>query len=204
MDSLSYNKRVRDNSDTSESTQSETRRRVHDDPEITESVQNDANKRPRHNSEIAELTQTESKRLGEDFLDDLDDSDICTTSPDLDLFMKSFEQEISGSIPPTVKIIDLETDSGESRPDLGYLLEASDDELGIPPTEKPIDTELFRVTTESTELWRFDEQTSFGYDSFDLGFNDEIYEHNSNSTEFVALDSLFDYTDWQSETLPAL
>ncbi|KAL8120884.1 uncharacterized protein LOC141724952 [Apium graveolens] len=202
MDSLSYNKRVRDNSDITQSAQSETRKRVHDDSEITELDQTDANKRARYNSEITELTQTESKRLGEDFLDDLDDSDVCK-SPDLDLFMKSFEQEISGSIPPTVKIVDLETDSGESRPDLGYLLEASDDELGIPPSEKSIDTELFRVTTESTELWRFDEQT-FGYDSFDLGFNDDVYEHDSNSTEFVALDSLFDYTDGQSETLPAL
>lgn len=203
MDSVGYNKRVRDNSDITESAQSETRKRVYHDSEINESAQTDASKRARYNSEITELTQTESKQLGEDFLDDLDDSDICTTSPDLDLFMKSFEQEISGSIPPPVKIIDLEADSGESRPDLGYLLEASDDELGIPPSEKPIDTELFRVTTEPTELWRFDEQ-SFGYDSFDLGFNDDVYEHNSNSTEFVALDSLFDYTDWQSETLPAL
>lgn len=203
MDSLSYNKRVRDNSDITESTLSEKRKRVHQDSETTESAQTDVNKRARYNSEITESTQTGSKRLGEDFLDELDDSDICTTNPDLDLFMKSFEQEISGSIQPTVKIIDLETDSGESRPDLGYLLEASDDELGIPPSEKPVDTELFRVTPESTELWRFDEQT-FGYDSFDLGFNDDIYEHNTNSTEFVALDSLFDYPDWQSETLPAL
>lgn len=191
MDSLSCN---------NESTRSETRKRFHDDSEVVELAQTDVKKRGRFDSVNTESTQSESKRFKEDFLDELDDSDICTTSPDLDLFMKSFEQEIAGSIP--AKIVNLETDSGESRPDLGYLLEASDDELGIPPSEKPIDTELFRVTTESTELWRFDEQVS-GYDSFDLGFNDEIYEYKSNSTEFVALDSLFDFTD-SSLGLPAL
>ncbi|KAL1807757.1 hypothetical protein ACET3Z_024747 [Daucus carota] len=191
MDSLSCN---------NESTRSETRKRVHDDSEVVELAQTDVKKRGRFDSVNTESTQSESKRFKEDFLDELDDSDICTTSPDLDLFMKSFEQEIAGSIP--AKIVNLETDSGESRPDLGYLLEASDDELGIPPSEKPIDTELFRVTTESTELWRFDEQVS-GYDSFDLGFNHEIYEYKSNSAEFVALDSLFDFTD-SSFGLPAL
>ncbi|WOH07710.1 hypothetical protein DCAR_0727143 [Daucus carota subsp. sativus] len=190
MDSLSCN----------ESTRPEIRKRVHDDSEVVELAQTDVKKRGRYDSENTESTRSESKLFKEDFLDDLDDSDICTTSPDLDLFMKSFEQEIAGAIP--AKIVNLETDSGESRPDLGYLLEASDDELGIPPSEKPIDTELFRVTTESTELWRFDEQVS-GYDSFDLGFNDEIYEYKSNSAEFVALDSLFDFTD-SSFGLPAL
>lgn len=203
MDSLSYNQRVRDSSEVTESTRHETGKRVHDDSEPTESAQADVKKRIRYDADIPESTQSESKRLRVDFLDDLDDSDIGTTSPDLDLFIQSFEQEIAGSVPPAVKIIDLETDSGESRPDLVYLLEASDDELGIPTSEKPIDAELFQVTTESTELWRFDEQ-SFGYDSFDIGFNDDIYEQNSDLTEFVALDSLFDHTDWQSETLPAL
>jgi hypothetical protein len=31
-------------------------------------------------------------------------------------------------------VVDLTSDSGESQPELGYLLEASDDELGLPPS----------------------------------------------------------------------
>lgn len=156
--------------------------------------------------ELAESTQSELKRFKEDFLDELDDSDICTTSQDLDSFMKSFEKEISGSSPAN------ESNSGESRPDLGYLLGASDDELGIPPSvsnENLAETELFRVTSESgglSELWRLDEVVS-GYDSFSFEFNDDVLGFDNNSNEFVAVDSLFDYTDsgfGSSEILPAV
>ncbi|WOH13367.1 hypothetical protein DCAR_0832877 [Daucus carota subsp. sativus] len=158
--------------------------------------------------EPTESTQPELKRFKEDFLDDLDDSDICTTSHDLDSFMKSFEQEISGSTPAN------ESYSGESRPELGYLLGASDDELGIPATvsdDKLTDTELFRVSTESgelSELWRFDEAVS-GYDSFSLEFYDDVFEFCSddNVGEFVAPDSVFDYADLgfgSSDIIPTL
>ncbi|KAK1380911.1 Calmodulin-regulated spectrin-associated protein [Heracleum sosnowskyi] len=155
-------------------------------------------------TEFTESTQSELKRFKEDFLDELDDSDVCTTSQDLDSFMKSFEQEISGSVPAN------ESNSGESRPDLGYLLGASDDDLGIPPSvsnENLNDTELFRVTSESvglSELWRFDDYNSFGFELSDDGFG---YDSNSNVSEFVAVDSLFDYTDvgfGSPEILPAV
>ncbi|XP_074343030.1 uncharacterized protein LOC141680813 [Apium graveolens] len=157
-------------------------------------------KRVRDDSEATESTQSELKRFREDFLDELDDSDICTTSEDLDSFMKIFEKEISGSIPAN------ESKSGESSPDLGYLLGASDDELGIPPSEEKLaETELYRVPSESvglSELWRFD-------DSFGFEFNDDVfgYDSNSNGSEFVAVDSLFDYSDigfGSSEILPAI
>ncbi|KAL6996123.1 hypothetical protein U1Q18_006262 [Sarracenia purpurea var. burkii] len=49
--------------------------------------------------------------------------------------MKRFEEEISTlpPPPPTMTVVDLISDSGESQSELGYLLEASDDKFGIPP-----------------------------------------------------------------------
>ena len=45
------------------------------------------------------------------------------------------------------------SDSGESRPDIGYLLEASDDELRIPPpAATPVRKELVTVKSDSSEL----------------------------------------------------
>ncbi|KAM1304098.1 hypothetical protein ACFX2F_021819 [Malus domestica] len=44
------------------------------------------------------------------------------------------EQE-SETDPASVPMVDLTSESGESNPDLRYLLEASDDELGLPPSE---------------------------------------------------------------------
>ncbi|KAL2503310.1 hypothetical protein Fot_37158 [Forsythia ovata] len=78
----------------------------------------------------------EVKRLGEDLLDSLgDESEFYTANKDLDSFMKSFEEEIMGSPSPTVDVVDLKSASEEeSQPDLGYLLEACDDELGLPPS----------------------------------------------------------------------
>ncbi|KAL2546476.1 hypothetical protein Fot_15709 [Forsythia ovata] len=102
----------------------------------------------------------EVKRLREDLLESLsDESDFCTTNQDLDSFMKSFEEEIMGSPSPTVDVVDLKSASEESQPDLGYLLEASDDELGLPPSaSSPAGvlnegkTELGRVDSDSSEL----------------------------------------------------
>ena len=175
-------------------------------------------KRGRDNSDQLELDSQEVKKLREDLLDFFDDSDLCTTSQDLDSFMKSFEEEISSSKPPPVPVVDLTSESGESRPELGYLLEASDDELGLPPsattdTKSYVEPELVRVDSESQGLGEF------------LGFGEQICEFDSlefgigegssygNNGEYVALDGLFDYSDlgfgssefsWRSETLPAL
>lgn len=57
-------------------------------------------KRVRDDSDEPESDSPEVKRLRDDLLGNLDDSDLCTTSQDLDSFMKSFEEEIS-STPPT-------------------------------------------------------------------------------------------------------
>ncbi|PSR84933.1 Protein like [Actinidia chinensis var. chinensis] len=158
-------------------------------------------KRVRDDSDESELDSPEVKRLRDDLLGTLDDSDLCTTNPDLDSFMKSFEEEISAS-PSPAPVVELTSDSGESRPDFGFLLEASDDELGIPPstTASPTDgsVEWLRVWSNSgaelSELGFEDQIPS--YDSFDFGIAGDGDNYNGNDDlEYSALDELFDYSD---------
>ncbi|CAL5350131.1 unnamed protein product [Camellia sinensis] len=165
-------------------------------------------KRVRDDSDESEFSEShlpEVKRLKDDLLSNLDDSDLCSTIPDLDSFMKSFEEEISASAPPSppVAVVDLTSDSGESQPELGYLLEASDDELGLPPsvttTSSSEVSELVRISSdesdELSELWRFDDQI-LSYDSFEIGIAGHEDNYNGiNNGEYVALDGLFDYSD---------
>ncbi|XP_009804742.1 uncharacterized protein [Nicotiana sylvestris] len=170
-------------------------------------------KRVRDNSAELEINSPEVKRLREDLLDDLyDPSEFCSSNHDLDSFMKSFEDEITTSPEPATARVS--SDSGESQPELGYLLEASDDELGLPPATES-ETELVGVCSESAELSNellgFDGEIP-GYDPFDLGIvESEQYSANVIG-EYVGLDGLFDHSDlgfgsgdflWRPETLPA-
>lgn len=176
-------------------------------------------KRVRVNSDESEFNSPEVKRLREDLLDDLDDSEFCTMSHDFDSFMKSFEEEITASpaVATATEVVDLTSESDESQPELGYLLEASDDELGLPPptaVEHEAEIELIRVSSDSTELsnglWELEERIP-NYDSFELGIAD-LVDYNASVCEYVALDGLFDHSDlgfgsadflWRPETLPA-
>ncbi|KAK6134069.1 hypothetical protein DH2020_032166 [Rehmannia glutinosa] len=178
-------------------------------------------KRVRDESEGTEsdIDSPEVKRLRENLLDSLDDDpEFCTSNQDLDSFMRSFEEEITASPSAAgggeAEVVDLTSDSGDSQPDLGYLLGASDDELGIPPPmsspgglETELRTEPVRVESGSSEFggefWEIPSYDSFGY-----GFG----ETDNYNGEYVALDGLFDYSDlglgsseyeWRPETLPA-
>ncbi|GFP85339.1 hypothetical protein PHJA_000677600 [Phtheirospermum japonicum] len=171
-----------------------------------------AKKRVRDEYESLELDidSPEVKRLRDNLLDSLDDDpEICASNQDLDSFMKSFEEEITAS--PSAAAVRGGA-SGESRPDLGYLLGASDDELGIPPpttSSSPgeLGAELVRVESDSSEFggefWEIPD-----YDAFGSGLG----EAGSYNGEYPALDGLFDYSDmglgsgdypWRPETLPA-
>uniref|UniRef100_A0A5B7C6E3 Uncharacterized protein n=1 Tax=Davidia involucrata TaxID=16924 RepID=A0A5B7C6E3_DAVIN len=120
-------------------------------------------------------------------------------------------------------VVDLTSNFGESRSDLSSLLEASDDELGLPPSttspdevESNEETELVRFSSDTTglsELWGFDDQVP-SYDSLEFGMDDTDRFYDNND-EYVALDGLFDHSDvgfgssdypdlsWWPETLPA-
>lgn len=183
-------------------------------------------KRVRDDSAEPELDLPEVKKLKDDLLSGfLDDSDPDAAVLDLDSVMKSFEVEITPCSSPPVEVVDLtSSDSGESKPDLGYLLEASDDELGLPPSSTVSSqgaksdevTELVRVSSESSgigELWGFEDNVNIAsYDSFELG----VGGVNNFINDYVAFDDgLFEYSNvyvdpaeisdfsWRYETLPA-
>ncbi|OIV90937.1 hypothetical protein TanjilG_16897 [Lupinus angustifolius] len=176
-------------------------------------------KRVRDESSESWLELSESKRFKDDLLELFDEADLIPSTQDLDSIMKSLQDEISASHSPAPIIVT--SNSGEYQPHIGYLLEASDDELGIPPPGdssvmegKKEDDELFRVSSDSSgigELWQFEDHM-MRYDSFDMG-NGFGYE-NSN-TEYVLFDGLFDNSDlhydsaefsesWRHETMPEL
>ncbi|XP_049410303.1 uncharacterized protein LOC125873410 [Solanum stenotomum] len=167
-----------------------------------------------------DVDSPEAKQIREDILDILDEpetvGDGVPENQDLDSVIKSFEEEIlhRSTLPSPHTLIDLTlSDSGESQSDLGYLLEASDDELGLPPSFSPenhIDSEsrLENTIGFENELLR--------YDSFDLGMLAGIMDGDNygseNDGDFVTEGGLFDYADPSNfselsllpESLPAL
>ncbi|KAI3763635.1 hypothetical protein L2E82_13627 [Cichorium intybus] len=169
-------------------------------------------KRVLSDSDESESNSVKPKRIRDDLLDILQDSDVSTASSDLDSFIKRFEDEISE---PTESIADRESSSGESRPDIGFLFEASDDELGLPPTDlTPVESEKTGVSVELGEVWWLDNQIS-GYDLFEYEFGytgEDAVIGSFDDIEYVELDGLFNYTDLgfglpelpsQPETMPA-
>ncbi|KAL8205333.1 hypothetical protein R6Q57_008884, partial [Mikania cordata] len=79
--------------------------------------------------------------------------------PDLDSFMKSFQDEISPA-PEVVTSKSFESvEFTESQPELGFLLEASDDELGLPPSDTNTDRNLAE-SVAIDELWGLDDHIS--------------------------------------------
>lgn len=170
-------------------------------------------KRVRVDSDESEYDSPEVKKLRENLLDDLDgddDSEFCTTSHDFDSFMKSFEEEITAKgTEKETEVVDLTADTDESQPELGYLLEASDDELGLPPAPTTVESES-EIELIRNELWEVEERIP-NYDLFELGMAD-LVDYNAGVGEYVALDGLFDHSDlgfaspdflWRPETLPA-
>ncbi|KAF7135844.1 hypothetical protein RHSIM_Rhsim08G0135300 [Rhododendron simsii] len=84
------------------------------------------------------VNSLESNQMPNDILDILDEPDLVADSAmqDLDSVIKSFEEEILPHSPSSVDFPVTMPEYVESQVDLGYLLEASDDELGLPPTTK--------------------------------------------------------------------
>ncbi|KAK3028052.1 hypothetical protein RJ639_038625 [Escallonia herrerae] len=190
-------KRVRDDSGPDSPDSEPKRNRVeHDSPE----------------SERVDCTAPED--IAYDILDILEDPDTVTEVPDLDSVIRSFEEEILHPSPAPA------SDSSE----LGYLLEASDDELGLPPAMSPSDeqprselSDLARIPCEalgSGQILEY-EGAAPAYHSFEFGFGfgDETESNNDGANgEFVAVGGLFDYSEtsdfsefsWQPESLPAV
>ncbi|WOL02852.1 hypothetical protein Cni_G11571 [Canna indica] len=180
------------------------------------------NKRRREEEEddqSPEISSPEAKRLRDDLLlDDILDYDG-TDAGDQDLasVMKSLEDEIAfpSASPPQIEAVAV-----VDQPDLGYLLEASDDELGLPPPSAPASSDEVDKQPEAEssvegdgfgQIWGFDDEIN-GYDGLgEFGIRPE-------AEDVLVFDGgIFDYGDaglcwpadfadlsWRSETLPAI
>ncbi|KAG6528065.1 uncharacterized protein LOC122039739 [Zingiber officinale] len=158
-----------------------------------------------------EMPSPGTKRLREDLLFDDDDEGEDTVAGEQDIasVMKSLEEEIS--LPEKGK----GGEAGE-QPDLGFLLEASDDELGLPPppaasssSEEAAAAPAAEAEAEAEAVWfgqmweladDFDEY--YGMGEF-AGLRPE--ERPVAEAEEVTGFDLFDFADslWPSESLPA-
>jgi len=150
----------------------------------------------------------ESTRIPNDILDILNEpdpaADCDSAIQDLDSVIKSFEEEILHPSPSPADFPMNLPEYCESQVDLGYLLEASDDELGLPPTAEQRTTEtgqtdLATAGTGSTDngdrveiLGLEGEFSSYEPFGFGVGEDDDIvavgglfYYESADLSEFV-------------------
>ncbi|KAI4347176.1 hypothetical protein L6164_008011 [Bauhinia variegata] len=203
--------RVHSESDVSDSsTDSELTR-------VTSGVNSDGSELVRVDSDGAPLDSPGSR----DILDILEDTDNVaerdSSMQGLDCVIKSFEEEI---LAPGLDVVgpDPVPESDKLQTNLGYLLEASDDELGLPPTissgegGKPETEDAGRVLPECVDFNFFAgfEDDMPNYES--LGFGSGVFldggSDDNNGGGFVTLDGLFDYAEpadslWRPESLRA-
>lgn len=177
----------------------------------------------------AELDSSETRMIQDDLLDILDDTETVHGIQDLDSVIRSFEEEIRPASPSGAQhaVVKLTSDSGNSQPELGYLLEASDDELGLPPTGTSSDV-LPQYQYEPSNVSHqgnadvlvglanmsggFEEDLQ-SYDAFGLDIGESPIEGgNHTGSDYLTVDGLFDYAEpsefsefgWRPESLPAL
>jgi len=200
------------------------------DPSTTTS----SSKRSRPNSEddesnlfdeSPETYSPEMKRLrrvtAEDYLFNILDEDDATVSQDIDdglaSVMHSLEQEIrsgAGSESEHTGTVPDGDDKDGSVQELGYLLEASDDELGLPPAAEEsaavlakdvaelAGAEVAEAATMYGQMWGFDDDVGFGSD---FGFRPEMADDGFGSLGFDDV-GLFDHSepsDLSWRTMPA-
>ncbi|GMH03944.1 hypothetical protein Nepgr_005783 [Nepenthes gracilis] len=167
-------------------------------------------KRVRDDVGESEVGSPEADKIRADLLDILDDLDV-VTDPDQDIqglesVMKSFENEIV--LPPAVEVAPASR-LVASQTGLDYLLEASDDDLWLPPTAVTSDVEeeaagsvdLLGIASDAAQfdelLWLGDEILSNG--SFPFGLAKATQTYNFDA-DLVALDGLFDHSSECSDT----
>lgn len=155
-----------------------------------------------------------AKRLREDLLLDDDDDDegedAVAGEQDIASVMKSLEEEIA--MPGKGK----GGEAAAEQPDLGFLLEASDDELGLPPPPAASSSSDEAAAAPAAEV----EAVGFGQmwelaDDFDAYYGMGVFVGvrpeempAAEAEEAAGFDGgfLFDFADslWPSESLPAI
>ncbi|AET05320.2 hypothetical protein MTR_8g104140 [Medicago truncatula] len=177
-------KRVRDDDSDADSYES---KRVHsglDDNSSGSCVDSDGSEPVQVEPDSYEVNE-----IKDDILNILDETENVTTVQGLDSVIKSFEEEILApgqDLNPTHVPV-----SDNLNPNLGYLLEASDDELD------GVDLSGFFWFEEDIR-----NNEAFGFMGYDAVADD-------NGGGYVTIDGLFDYADpgdllWRSETLQAM
>ncbi|KAK4747143.1 hypothetical protein SAY87_026180 [Trapa incisa] len=186
-------------------------------------------KRLRLESDVGTL---DVKRIQDDLLDMLDDSDDGAADRDtaiqsLDSVIRSFEEEIlvpEGS--PAAPDLALDVVRGQT--ELGYLLEASDDELGLPPnfgtSEDDRNCDAADPPVEFPGAFEFNNSLGLvnelpEYDCFGFGMCGvpDVGSDNHDKEQLVSLGRLFDNSGdsydggddapeylWRQESLPAM
>ncbi|XP_052179862.1 uncharacterized protein LOC127793118 [Diospyros lotus] len=178
------------------------------------------------NWDESDSSASEVNQIRDEILDIFDETDMVTDGDpaikDLDSVIKSFEEEIMHPSPQPARMPEvlLSLEYGEPQPDLGFLLEASDDELGLPPTTSPAgdgtrsQVEHVESATVAPEVAVLNEILGLEgdlptYDSFGFAVGEEPKSYNNG--EFVTVGGLFDndssdFSDflYRPESLPAL
>ncbi|CAA6671389.1 unnamed protein product [Spirodela intermedia] len=196
-------------------------------------AENSHGKRVRDGSEESptgkKLRQADLEFL--EILEDMEAVDRSASTPadsDLADVMRSLEEEIAASSPSACEPQQqpaVESASSASTPeredsrhsDLGYLLEASDDELGSHRAEEDPREDANQESAAPGQIWGFTDEIPNSYDALDLeAFENSFWPAGAN--EVVVFDGgLFDYPDvgsfmpsdlsefsWQPETTPAV
>jgi hypothetical protein len=156
----------------------------------------------------------------EDFLFNMLDEDDSPVTQEIDdglaSVMHSLEQEIRSSAGSESEHTGTVPDGDKegSAQELGYLLEASDDELGLPPATEESPASLARDVAELAgahvaeaatmygQMWGFDDEMGFGSD---FGFRPEMGDDGFGAIGFDDI-GLFDHSepsDLTWRTMPA-
>ncbi|ERN03938.1 hypothetical protein AMTRI_Chr13g118560 [Amborella trichopoda] len=171
----------------------------------------------------------ETKRFKQSLLtildDELDSNDRNPADSDelVNVVMRSLKDEIGFPASDSGRVAGISGDSGSDVPELGFLLEASDDELGLPPTLDPNCDENNSTEDSVNEInlassssvygedllvlenggersglgWVGFEEEIRGYDLHDFGFSEEGLRGNNGKEgdDGVLFGGLFDYSD---------
>ncbi|PKA64646.1 hypothetical protein AXF42_Ash007393 [Apostasia shenzhenica] len=141
---------------------------------------------------------TEAKRLNTRLLDIFEDDDDIDAGEDLATVMKILEEEIA--LRPGTEV-----NREATKAEMGYLLDASDDELGIPPATQSGPEEA-EPAERFGQIWGFEDD---GIPVWYEGLPEFVIPPDQDGSNGVAGSfdgGLFDSSDfyWLPESLPAL
>nr|CAB3476426.1 unnamed protein product [Digitaria exilis] len=142
-------------------------------------MESSSHKRAREAADLAVAAESalpesaaDAKRLRpEDLLDLLDDDADAAAAGDLASVMRSLEEEIS-SFDEAEAAAAVPT-ATQHQPELGFLLEASDDELGLPPAGASSSSDEAGAAGETDvaaslddQIWGFDDEIDGGFGGY--------------------------------------